>query len=98
MHRSAMKLFVATGIAAATVIGGAAPAFAHDCINVSAKTTNASAGTYDVVVYNPVGSSSLNSSDTFTYSAASSPTVTSLSVSSGLGCAASAISGKKKLL
>ena len=48
MHRSAMKLFVATGIAAATVIGGAAPEFAGDCINVSAKTTNASAGTYDV--------------------------------------------------
>lgn len=35
-------------IAASFLIGTASPALAHDCINVSAKTTNASVGTYNV--------------------------------------------------
>jgi hypothetical protein len=36
-------------MATAIVVGAATPAFAHDCLNVSAKTTHASAGTYDVL-------------------------------------------------
>jgi hypothetical protein len=48
MRRIIRDALIATAGTAAIVMAGAAPAFAHDCINVSAKTTNASAGTYDV--------------------------------------------------
>ena len=48
MPRSARKFLYASGITTAFVVGAAAPAFAHDCINVSAQTTHASVGTYDV--------------------------------------------------
>ncbi len=46
--RYAKKALAGAGLATAIVIGTSAPAFAHDCINVSAKTTHASADTYDV--------------------------------------------------
>ncbi|MCU1460933.1 MAG: hypothetical protein JWO37_1008 [Acidimicrobiales bacterium] len=48
MRPIARKLVAATGMTTALVIGAAAPAFAHDCINVSAQTTHASVGTFDV--------------------------------------------------
>lgn len=48
MQSKRVKLLAAGGVAAAFVAGGASPAFAHDCINVSAQTTHASVGTYDV--------------------------------------------------
>ncbi len=48
MRPNARRLMAASAMTTALVIGAAAPAFAHDCINVSAKTTHASVGTYDV--------------------------------------------------
>src|SRR5215210_8024367 len=44
----ARKLLGGSAAAVALMIGGAAPVLAHDCINVSAKTTSASVGTYNV--------------------------------------------------
>jgi hypothetical protein len=41
-------LVLAAAGGAAIVVAEAVPAFAHDCINVSAQTTHASVGTYDV--------------------------------------------------
>ena len=44
----ARKLLGGSVAVAAFVIGTAGPVLAHDCINVSAKTENASVGTYNV--------------------------------------------------
>jgi hypothetical protein len=43
----------------------------------------AAAGTVDVIVYTPTGDSAVSSSDHFTYNAASAPTLSSLSLTSG---------------
>ena len=44
----ARKTLVGVAMAAGVLVASASPAFAHDCINVSAKTVNGSGGTYNV--------------------------------------------------
>ena len=48
MNRNARRLLTTAGMTTVVVLGAASPAFAHDCLNVSAKTTHASVGTYNV--------------------------------------------------
>jgi len=72
--------------AADAVLFGAVPATNFTVISDTSVTAIASAqaaGTVDVTIVGPTGNSVVGSSDQFTYSAASSPTVTGLSPTSG---------------
>lgn len=61
----------------------AAQAFVNSATQITAVAPAQGAGTVDVTVVSPTGTSAVSSADHFTYSAGSAPTVTSLSVSSG---------------
>jgi len=72
--------------AADAVMFGAVPATSFTIISDSSVTAIApaqAAGTVDVTLAGPTGNSVVGSSDQFTYSAASNPTVTALSPTSG---------------
>jgi hypothetical protein len=72
--------------AASQVLFGTVPALGFSVISDTSLTATApaqAAATVDVTVSGPTGSSAVSSSDHFTYNAASSPTVTALSPTSG---------------
>src|SRR5205807_9520393 len=71
----------ATGV----TFGGVAASFTFvsDTQLIATAPSQAVAATVDVIVRTPTGTSAVSSSDHFTYSAASAPTVTGVTASSG---------------
>ena len=73
------------GASAVTFDGVPAESFTvNSSTSITAVSPSAAAsGTVNVVVWTPTGDSAISSSDEFTYSAASAPTLSSLSLTSG---------------
>jgi hypothetical protein len=73
-----------TGASGVTFGGVAAASFSvNSDTSITAITPPEAAATVDIVVSTPTGTSAVSSSDHFTFNAASSPTVTGLSLTSG---------------